>query len=195
MARAQSPCKQHSHTVSCTANAPATASESKAAKGGADGAPAGPVAPVSPLSPLAPVSPLSPLAPAAPAAPVSPLSPFAPSFPAAPARAQTSAMRWAALHGRCHDRLRADRNCPSTPKPHTIDGSAQSAHDKQRQHRPKKRTAGSVGFPGNAKDVSTTPIPGVPAAPVGPVAPATPSPMQQQLGPWHLPTLRCPPSE
>ena len=32
MARAQSPCKPHSRTVSCTANATATASESKAAK-------------------------------------------------------------------------------------------------------------------------------------------------------------------
>jgi hypothetical protein len=71
---------------------------------------------------------------------------------------------------------------PLTPRPlhsHTTDGSAQSAHGKQTQHRPKKRTAGSAASPGNTKDVSTAPIPAVPAAPVGPVAPATPSPMQQ----------------
>ena len=65
---------------------------------------------------------------------------------------------------------------PLSPKPlhsHTTDGSAQSAHGKQTQHRPKKRTAGSAASPGNTKDVSTAPIPSFPSTPFLPLTPAT----------------------
>ena len=115
MARAQSPCKPHSRTSQLHRQCNRNRIREQGSEGAADGAPVSPFAPVSPLSPLAP------------AAPVSPLSPFGPVAPAAPARAHTSAMRWAALRGRCHDRLRTDPNCPSYPK------AAAQPHDRRQR--------------------------------------------------------------
>ena len=106
MARAQSPCKPHSRTNQLHRQCNRNRIREQGSEGAADRAP------VSPLSPFAPVS---------------PLSPFAPSFPAAPARAHTSAMRWAALRGRCHNRPRTDPNCPAYPK------AAAQPHDRRQR--------------------------------------------------------------
>jgi hypothetical protein len=161
MARAQSPCKPHSRTVSCTANATATASESKAAKEQQMAHQCRPCLPSRRCRPCRPSLHLSQRR----------------LHAHTPAPCAGLPCRGAVTTG--YAQIPA---APLTPRPlhsHTTDGSAQSAHGKQTQHRPIKRTAGSAGSPGNTKDVSTAPIPAVPAAPVGPVAPATPSPMQQ----------------